>query len=200
MRVRIEVAAKDGAGVRDGGRDGDGAEVLSLYEWLRDDRDVVRGSALSLVPRARSGADSGAGTHMGPGLDVVEAVFNGSVQLAQLTLAVATWRLARPRPPRVRIERGGTTVTLDSGDPGLIESVERVLRALEGPGSGPGPDSDSDSDSDEPDARAGAGPATGAGTGPGPGPGPGDSGPGDDSGPRTDPGRTDGPRTSAAPE
>ncbi|MEV0035927.1 hypothetical protein [Streptomyces sp. NPDC050804] len=151
MRVRIEVEVMDDPGGEGGEWEGDSEELLSLHRWLDSDPDVAGGSALSLVPRARTGADSEAGTYMGPGPEVIEAVFNGSVQLAQLTLAVATWRLARPRPPRVRIERGGTTVTVEDGDP---ESIERVLRALDGPGSDPRPGREPDAGTaPEPSAR-----------------------------------------------
>ncbi|MEV7680099.1 hypothetical protein AB0O64_16325 [Streptomyces sp. NPDC088341] len=124
-------------------------------------------------------------------------MFNGSVQLAQLALAVATWRLARPRPPRVRIERGGTAVTVEGGDP---ESVERVLRALDGPGADPRPGR-------EPEARTtpepGARPESEREPEPDPEPEPGSrsgAGPGGDTGSRTDPGRTDAPTASTAPD
>ncbi|MFD4140984.1 hypothetical protein [Streptomyces sp. NPDC058572] len=129
MRVRIEVEGDAGDEL-----DQSTEDVLLLYRWLSSDPDVANGGGLALVP---CGADGEAAGTMGPGLDAVEAVINGSVQLAQLALAVATWRLARTHPPRIRIERGGTTVTLDGDDP---EWIRRVVSALDEPDAGPDPD------------------------------------------------------------
>jgi hypothetical protein len=144
MRVRIEVEAEV---YGDGDSESDAQEVAarSLYRWLGDDPDVgEKDIVLSLVPRNPAPVSRGATPgYMGLGLDTIEVVFNGSVQLAQLALAVAAWRLARPRPPRVRIERGGTTVLLDCDNP---EAIRRAMAALEGtesePEPGPGPDVD----------------------------------------------------------
>ncbi|MFE6488254.1 hypothetical protein ACFVGN_35715 [Streptomyces sp. NPDC057757] len=137
MRVRIEVE-----GYGDVEPTGQVVDALSLYRWLGDDPDVGRDVGLSLLSREQAPASGeSAPGYMGPGLDAIEAVFNGSVQLAQLALAVAAWRLARPRPPRVRLERAGTTVLLDSDDP---EAIRRALAALEGPDPLPDPEREGD--------------------------------------------------------
>ncbi|MFF3276612.1 hypothetical protein ACFYWU_37650 [Streptomyces chrestomyceticus] len=115
----------------------DGTEgAASLHKWLSGDPDVAAGTGLALLAR-----DDGPG-RMGPVSDVVEAVFNGSVQLASLLVAVATWRDTRRGAARVRIERAetGIVVELDGGDP---RAVRRLVRALaeddRGDGGDPGP-------------------------------------------------------------
>ncbi|QKW11177.1 hypothetical protein HUT18_26290 [Streptomyces sp. NA04227] len=132
--------------------------MLSLYRWLGSDPEVTEGGGLSLAPRVPSGEGAGLDL-MGPAPEVVEAVCNGAVQLAQLALAVATWRLSRPRAPQVRIERDGVTVTVEGAG---TEAVERVLRALEAPGG-----EASAEPAPEPGADPARSPDPGAGTTPG---------------------------------
>ncbi|WP_326814164.1 MULTISPECIES: effector-associated constant component EACC1 [unclassified Streptomyces] len=116
MQIRMAIEEDEG-----------GSQAVSLYRWLGNDPDVAGSGGISLLPSDRSTG------HMGPVLDLVDAVLSNSVQLLALLVSVATWRDTRARTARVRIEHAGTTVTLDGVDP---EAIQRVLRALDPPPSG----------------------------------------------------------------
>lgn len=103
----------------------------SLHRWLVSDPEL-RGAAEVATASARPQQ----GQMGGGALDVVDVVLGNALALSSLVVSVAAWRGARPRPMRVRIERGDAAVTVEGDSP---EAVERVLRALESDGSGGGP-------------------------------------------------------------
>ncbi|GAU66016.1 Syd protein [Streptomyces sp. NBRC 110611] len=133
MEIRLTLGSS--AGEAGGGVDGrDGAEgTASLYRWLVADPEL-RGRAEVSAGAAPTGQGE-----MGGALEVVNVVFGDVIALGNLLVAVAAWRGSRPRPPQVRIERDGVSITVQDGSP---ETVERILKVwgMGGSGDTPGPD------------------------------------------------------------
>lgn len=128
----MEVRLSFGSGA--GGEDAlAGGAAASLYRWLLADPELSGRAEVSV------GAVTAGQGEMGGALEAVDVVFGNAIALGNLLVAVAAWRGSRPRPPEVKIERDGVSVTVQDGSP---ETVERVLRAW-GVGScdaAPGPD------------------------------------------------------------
>ncbi|MFF4602340.1 hypothetical protein ACFY12_06210 [Streptomyces sp. NPDC001339] len=120
----------------DGSEGGEGADcAASLYRWLVADPELSGRAEVSAGTAPTRQGD------MGGALEVVNVVFGDVIALGNLLVAVATWRGSRPRPPHVRIERDGVSITVQDGSP---ETVERILRAwgIGSSGDIPGPDRD----------------------------------------------------------
>jgi hypothetical protein len=101
----------------------DGAELTSLYRWLRDDPDVRRDAKLTAVSTPAQRGD------MGGALELVNVVLSNSIALSSLVVAVASWiGSRRTSSPVVRLEYNGVTVTIDTDSPEAIEAVLRGLR------------------------------------------------------------------------
>ena len=75
------------------------ADIQSIYNWLRSDRDLLR----SVQVAAPTGSDHEA---MGA-VDTVAAVSSSVIGLGQLAFAFLSWRGARP---------AGTTITITRAD------------------------------------------------------------------------------------
>jgi hypothetical protein len=129
MRVRLAFAADgmeekgagdaEGVGSAGGGESADSAR--SLYRWLVGDPELRGHAEVTAPAQTKPG-------HMGGVLDVVDVVLSNTIALSGLVVSVATWRGARPRPPRVRLERDGVQVSVEGASP---EAIAQVLRALE---------------------------------------------------------------------
>ncbi|MEU9603226.1 hypothetical protein [Streptomyces sp. NPDC048057] len=102
--------------------EGTGDDVASLYRWLSQDSDVT--SQID-VRQGRSVSRPG---EMSSALEVISLVTGNTIALANLWVAVRTWRSTRRPTPEVRIEHRGTSVTVNSDDP---EKVRQLLAALE---------------------------------------------------------------------
>jgi hypothetical protein len=100
--------------------------LASLHRWLLDDDGLPRGTAVTLRPAHRPGS-------MGGAWEAVNIVLTHATALANLALAVSTWRRTHAEPPAVRIKSGGVTVTLDAGRDYDAETVRRLLGALAPP-------------------------------------------------------------------
>ncbi|GAA2628070.1 effector-associated constant component EACC1 [Streptomyces axinellae] len=109
-----------------GDTDIDADQLLSLHQRLLDDDGLPRDAALTLC--AAPGPES-----MGGAWEAVGVVLTHATALANLALAVATWRRTHAEPPGVRIEANGVTVTLPAGQDHDAESVRRLLGALTPP-------------------------------------------------------------------
>ncbi|MFI8100838.1 hypothetical protein [Streptomyces sp. NPDC086023] len=96
-------------------------ELRSLHQWLLDNPEIRRQAGIEL------GGEPGPAGSMGGPLEYVQLVMDSGFGLANLALAVVTWRSTRPRPPAVTFERDGVTVTLTGEDP---EAAARLLEAL----------------------------------------------------------------------
>jgi hypothetical protein len=95
--------------------------LASLHQWLLQDPDVTRWSAVSL------GTGNTAPGEMGPVFDVVTVVLSNTIALGSLVVAYLSWRDSRPRSPTVSIERDGVVVSLTDSSP---ETVSRVIEAF----------------------------------------------------------------------
>ncbi|MGP3975087.1 effector-associated constant component EACC1 [Streptomyces sp. 8N114] len=100
----------------------DATAVADLYQWLRDDPDVRRHAEPSLVHIP------GDGTAMGA-LEVINLVLQQGFAAANLGLAYAAWRAARPTAPPLAVEVDGRRITVRGGSE---EEVARLVRALTG--------------------------------------------------------------------
>jgi hypothetical protein len=101
--------------------DDEGQALASLHQWLAEDLDVIRGSAVSL-----EAGETGPG-EMGPVFDMVTVVISNGTALGSLIVAYLSWRDSRPHSPKVSIERDGVVVSLADSSP---ETVSRVFEAL----------------------------------------------------------------------
>jgi hypothetical protein len=104
--------------------------ALDLYEWLTRDPDVLRAAgpvlALDDEPDALGGPE------------VIEFAVSNIVALANLLVAIASWRDGRSPGAQVCIERDGVTLRVEHADP---EEARRMFERLTG--------------ADEPDGRTG---------------------------------------------
>ena len=101
--------------------------ATSLYRWLIADPELSGLARIAVVPtQSRPG-------HMGEALEVVNVVLSNTIALSSLLVAVSGWRGSRARPPEVRLEREGVTVTVQDASP---DRVEQILRALDADNSG----------------------------------------------------------------
>jgi hypothetical protein len=108
----------------------------SLYRWLTLDPQVRRDTMVSIVS-----APPGAG-EMGGSLEAIDVLIGNGLAIGSLLLAISSWRTSRPRPPTIRIERDGVSITIEDASP---ETVRRIVDALtdrpadpgEGEGDGP---------------------------------------------------------------
>ncbi|CAB72367.1 MULTISPECIES: effector-associated constant component EACC1 [Streptomyces] len=104
------------------GGDSPGRDLRQLAQWLRQDT-ATRTEATITLQSAKP-----AEGEMGTALDVIALVTQSGFSTASLVLTIYAWRRTRPSTPVVTIERNGTRVTVDSGDPA---EVARIAQALE---------------------------------------------------------------------
>jgi Effector Associated Constant Component 1 len=111
--------------------DGDGHDMVSLYNWLRSDPDVrpVRVSLDGSRPHGAMGA-----------VDVISMTLDHATAISAVLIAFASWRRSRPRPPDVTIRIDGTTVQVPRDMPvdelaGLIDAL--ASRTGDGGSDGP---------------------------------------------------------------
>lgn len=98
--------------------------LQQLAEWLRGDEQVGEHAEVELVSAPPEDGD------MGSAFEAVQVVVDNGFQLANLVLAIATWRRTSPRKPGVVIERNGIRVAVDTDDP---EKIAQIAEALNGP-------------------------------------------------------------------
>ncbi|MCU7822186.1 effector-associated constant component EACC1 [Kitasatospora sp. DSM 101779] len=101
--------------------DESGLELKSLSRWLNSDPDVQE--RITLTHKS----DSNLPGEMGLGLDLIEAVFNGVVDLSSLALAIVNWRETRPSGVSVRIKSGNYSAVVDGADDQDIQRLTRLL-------------------------------------------------------------------------
>ncbi|REK91703.1 hypothetical protein DY245_03045 [Streptomyces inhibens] len=106
--------------------------LRSLRNWLTDDSAVRTTAEISLLEHPEQ---DGA---MGSVLEAVQLVTENGWSAASFVLALATWRQARGRTPRITLRQGDIEVTLTDAS---AAEIERVIAALTG------------ADSDQPDSR-----------------------------------------------
>lgn len=97
----------------------DEGSVLALYQWLAEDSDVRRNTALSLAHGGRPG-DMG-------GLEVINVVVSNVIAFSGLVVAITSWWGSRTNAPPVEIERDGVRVIVNDDSP---ETIQRVIEAL----------------------------------------------------------------------
>ncbi|WP_217198290.1 effector-associated constant component EACC1 [Streptomyces buecherae] len=100
----------------------------SLYQWLGDAAPRLRADGVHL---RRLGAAPRPG-EMGGAFDVIQFVFDSSVQLGALAVAIATWRAAHATrgESSLTVERDGRRVTLTGVDVSDPDAVRRALEEL----------------------------------------------------------------------
>ncbi|WP_229711693.1 effector-associated constant component EACC1 [Streptomyces daqingensis] len=121
-QVEVRLTFADGEDEQQGAELDHAGNASSLYRWLVADAEL-RGLTEMTVTSAESRQGD-----MGGALEVVNVVLSNTIALSSLLVSVAAWRGSRPRPPEVRIERNGATVTVRDASP---EMAERILRALD---------------------------------------------------------------------
>ncbi|MFF7251465.1 hypothetical protein ACFZBU_47325 [Embleya sp. NPDC008237] len=97
-------------------------ELRALYAWLLADERLA-----STGPELASSRPIGDG-EMGPGLDLIQLGIDGGLGIANLALAVATWRRSRVEPPSVELRRGEVSVVLRGADD---DDVRRIIAVLD---------------------------------------------------------------------
>jgi len=107
------------------GEEGTPDDAESLYRWLAADPDIRESAELSLASSVSGGGE------MSPLLDVINVVLSNSIASASLLVTVLTaWRSSRERPPEIKVEAHGVTVTIADGDqralPELAEKLSPV--------------------------------------------------------------------------
>ncbi|WP_327228789.1 hypothetical protein OG229_13970 [Streptomyces platensis] len=84
-------------------------EAQSLYRWLTDDSEVTTRVGLALKSQSNLPGE------MGPGLDLIEALFNGAIDLSTLLLAVANWRETRHHVS-IRVKSGDASIEINEAN------------------------------------------------------------------------------------
>jgi hypothetical protein len=99
----------------------DQESLLSLYEWLEDDRDIHKGAEIKLV-EARQHSGSMAGE-----FELISLLISSGFNIGSLAIAIANWRTSRQAPPPVRIETKDLEITIDSDDSQVIERTLKIF-------------------------------------------------------------------------
>jgi membrane-associated two-gene conflict system component 1 (EACC1) len=105
--------------------DDTGAQTRALYRALRHDPDLAGGTRLSLQETGPPAADE-----LGPALDAVLAVVNGSAALGALIVSIASWREGRALKWTVSFEKDGLHLQMEGGSE---DELRRIVRELEEP-------------------------------------------------------------------
>ncbi len=100
----------------------DGAEARALYRWLAAEPSIRTGGSL-----AADRAEPGDGDMTGGVLEAILLVVGSGVSLAQLFVAIASWRATRPRPYRVSVELPDRTIAIETADPDEALAIARRL-------------------------------------------------------------------------
>lgn len=99
---------------------GDEPHLDELFDWLRDDAALRRGTQIS------GQAPRGSGS-MGA-LEVIDVVATHVEQLGALAIAFATWWKTRAENPKsVTFTRGDKSLTITNPDPETMENLRRLF-------------------------------------------------------------------------
>jgi hypothetical protein len=104
--------------------DDDGAEARALYQWLAAEPSIRTGGALAV-----ESDEPGNGHMTGGALEAILLVVGSGVSLAQLLVAIASWRATRPRPYRVSVEFPDRTIAIETADPDEALEIARRLES-----------------------------------------------------------------------
>ncbi|WP_280446590.1 effector-associated constant component EACC1 [Nocardia brasiliensis] len=96
--------------------------TFDLYQWLRDDPGVRAHAEVGLA--RRPGADTAMGA-----LDVISLVLSQGIAGANLAIAYAAWRSARPTAPPLTVEVDGRQIIVRGGSEADIAELMRSLTA-----------------------------------------------------------------------
>jgi hypothetical protein len=102
----------------------DGAEARALHQWLAAEPAIRTGGRL-----ATGSGEPGEGDMTGGVLEAILLVVGSGVSLAQLFVAIASWRATRPRPYRVSVELPDRTITIETADPDEALEIARRLES-----------------------------------------------------------------------
>src|ERR1700757_2863304 len=97
--------------------DEDQEPLQSIYEWLKDDTDVRISADIRMIEsRPQPGSQSGE-------IELITLIVSSGFNMAQLGIAIATWRSSLKKQPAIRVEVEGThsTVTKTDTEPMAIE-------------------------------------------------------------------------------
>lgn len=100
----------------------DGAEARALHRWLAAEPSIRTGGQLKA-----GSAEPVDGDMTGGALEAILLVVGSGVSLAQLFVAIASWRGTRPRPYRVSVELPDRTITIETADPDEALEIARRL-------------------------------------------------------------------------
>ncbi|WP_203931883.1 effector-associated constant component EACC1 [Virgisporangium ochraceum] len=104
--------------------DDDGAEARDLFQWLAAEPAVRTGGAMTAEQ-----SEPGDGQMTGGVLEAILLVVGSGVSLAQLFVAIASWRATRPRPYRVTVELPDRTIAIETADPDEALEIARRLES-----------------------------------------------------------------------
>jgi Effector Associated Constant Component 1 len=105
-------------GVEDGAQDTD---LIDLYGWLRDTREVTHSAKVELRPGRQSDSMSAG--------DLIVVVATAVSALTGVVQAYAAWRASRPTAPAIVVTlKSGATVSIAKGS---AEELAALLRAAE---------------------------------------------------------------------
>lgn len=102
----------------------DGAEARALYQWLAAEPAVRTGGAMATEESEPPDGDMTGGV-----LEAILLVVGSGVSLAQLFVAIASWRATRPRPYRVTVELPDRTIAIETADPDEALEIARQLES-----------------------------------------------------------------------
>lgn len=103
--------------------EGDQESLISLYEWLEDDRDIGRLADIKLV-----GAPPQQGSMAGE-FELISLLVSSGFNIGNLAIAFANWRSSRVAPPPIRIAAKSLDVTIDNADSQVIEKALKIFLA-----------------------------------------------------------------------
>jgi hypothetical protein len=102
--------------------DDDGAEARALYQWLGAEPEIRTRGGLTAER-----SDPGDGQMDGGVIEAISLIIGSGVSIAQLFVAIASWRGTRPRPYRVSVELPDRTIAIETADPDEALEIARRL-------------------------------------------------------------------------
>jgi Effector Associated Constant Component 1 len=103
--------------------EGDHESLMSLYEWLEDDREIRQQADIRLVEASRQQGS------MAGEFELISLLISSGFNIGNLAIALANWRSSRTVPPPVRIAADNLEVTIETSDSRVVEKTLKSFLA-----------------------------------------------------------------------
>ena len=115
MKINLSISGED-----------DQESLLSLYEWLEDDREIRQQADIELFD-ASPQRESMAGE-----FELISLLVSSGFNIGSLAIAFANWRSSRTASPPIRVTAKSLEIIIDSADSQVIEKTLKIFLAEAG--------------------------------------------------------------------